>query len=78
MQKHPKFIVVIGASAGGLDALAEMAVHFQKGLDVAYCIVLHLSHKGIGDYVVNRLSKVTSLTCSLAKDGAPIKKIIST
>lgn len=31
MQKSPKFIVVIGTYAGGLDALAEMAERFQKG-----------------------------------------------
>ena len=52
---HPKFIVVIGASAGGLDALGEMVQTFEKGLDCAYCIVLHLSRKGIGDFVVHRL-----------------------
>ena len=72
--KHPKFIAVIGASAGGLDALKEMVQHFQQGLDVAYCIVLHLSRKAIGDYVVPSLSKVTSLPCHLAEDGAPIEK----
>ena len=38
MIKHPTFIVVIGASAGGLDTLVEMVSGFQKGLDVAYCI----------------------------------------
>ncbi|MBC7826606.1 MAG: chemotaxis protein CheB [Chitinophagaceae bacterium] len=74
MIKHPKFIVAIGASAGGLDALMEMARSLQKGLDVAYCIVLHLSRKGIGDFVVHRLKQVTSLDCSLAINGAPIKK----
>ena len=70
----PKFIVVIGASAGGLNALAEMVQHLQKGLDTAYCIVLHLSRKGIGDFIVHRLSQVTSLSCSLATDKSLIKK----
>lgn len=72
--KHPKFIVVVGASAGGLDALAEMVQTLQKGLDVAYCIVLHLSRKGIGDFVVHRLAQATSMHCSLAVNGAEIKK----
>lgn len=71
---HPKFIVAIGASAGGLNALVEMVQHLQKGSDVAYCIVLHLSRKGIGDFVVHRLSQVTTMPCSLAVNGAPIKK----
>ncbi|MCW3072466.1 MAG: hypothetical protein JWO44_2356 [Bacteroidetes bacterium] len=74
MIKQPKFIAVIGASAGGLDALAEMVKNLEKGLDVAYCIVLHLSHKGIGDFVVHRLQQVTTLSCSLAKNGELIKK----
>jgi two-component system chemotaxis response regulator CheB len=38
-------------------------------LDTAYCIVLHLSRKGIGDFVIHTLQKVTSLHCTLAKDG---------
>lgn len=70
----PKFIVVIGASAGGLNALTEMVQSFRKGLDVAYCIVLHLSRKGIGDFVVHRLKQVTSMPCSIAVNGAAIKK----
>ena len=74
MVHYPKFIVVIGASAGGLDALTEMVQNLQKGLDAAYCIVLHLSRKGIGDFVVHRLEQVTSMHCSLAVNGAPIKK----
>lgn len=47
MIKHPTFVVVIGASAGGLDALTAMMSHFEKGLDVAYCIVSHLSRKAL-------------------------------
>ncbi len=73
MIQHPKFIVVIGASAGGLNALMEMVQTLQKGLDVAYCTVLHLSRKGIGDFIVHRLKQVTALPCSLAVNGAPIK-----
>lgn len=71
--KHPKFIVVIGTSAGGLNALVEMVQALQTGLNVAYCIVLHLSRKGIGDFVVHRLSQVTTMPCQLAVNGAMIK-----
>lgn len=74
MIKSPKFIVVVGASAGGLDALAEMVGSLQKDLDVAYCVVLHLSRKGIGDYVVHRLSSATQMRCSMAKNGAALRK----
>jgi len=54
--------------------LMEMVQTLQKGLDVAYCIVLHLSRKGIGDFVVHRLQQVTTMHCSLAVNGAAIKK----
>ena len=74
MGNQCKFIVVIGASAGGLNALTEMVQNLQKGLDVAYCIVLHLSRKGIGDFVVHRLKQVTEMDCSLAKNGGIIEK----
>jgi len=70
----PKFIVVIGASAGGLNALIEMVQSFEKGLDTSYCIVLHLSRKGVGDFVVHRLTQVTDMKCCLVVDGATIKK----
>jgi two-component system chemotaxis response regulator CheB len=73
MIKHPKFMVVIGASAGGLNALAEMVQNLQKGLDVAYCIVLHLSRKGIGDFIVHRLAQVTAMPCSMVVNGGPVK-----
>jgi len=58
---HPAFIVVIGASAGGLHALMEMVQTLQKGLDVAYCIVLHLSRKAIGDFVLHRHLQIAAI-----------------
>lgn len=73
MIKPPKFMVVIGASAGGLNALAEMVQNLQKGLDAAYCIVLHLSRKGIGDFIVHRLAQVTGMPCSMVVNGGPVK-----
>jgi two-component system chemotaxis response regulator CheB len=51
-----------------------MAGGLEKGHDVAYCIVLHLSRKGIGDFVVHSLSSATPLPCSLAGDGEKIQK----
>jgi two-component system chemotaxis response regulator CheB len=51
-----------------------MVQYLPKGQDTAYCIVLHLSRKGIGDYVVHTLEKNTSLKCMLALDGDPIER----
>jgi two-component system, chemotaxis family, protein-glutamate methylesterase/glutaminase len=74
MSNHPKFIVVIGTSAGGLNALVELVRNLPKNLDAAYCIVQHLSRKGIGDFVVHRLEQFTSIPCSLVTDGASIER----
>lgn len=74
MGERPRFIAVIGASAGGLNALMEMVQTFQKGLDIAYCIVLHLSRKGIGDFIVHRIKQVTDLNCSMAVHDGLIEK----
>ena len=68
-----KYVVVIGASAGGLNALSEMVRHLVPQNDCAYCIVLHLSRKGIGDYVVHTLQKATALHCSMATDGVVLE-----
>ena len=70
----PKFIVVIGGSAGGLNALIKLVQHFETGKDVAYCIVLHLSRKATGDFVVQRIQQVTPMECSLAEEGTILKK----
>lgn len=70
----PGYIVVIGASAGGIEALKELVSQFDAEMDAAFFIVMHLSETGIGSYLVHRLQQVTSLSCKLAEEGAPIVK----
>jgi two-component system chemotaxis response regulator CheB len=74
MAAHPKFLVVIGASAGGLDALSEMVQSLQTGLNTAYCVVLHLSRTGVGDFVAHRLKQNTVMACKLAKNGEALEE----
>jgi two-component system chemotaxis response regulator CheB len=71
---EPKFIVVIGTSAGGIRALEELVMQLKPDMDAAFFIVLHLSRKGIGKYLFQRLQEVTTLQCKLAQDGEPIRK----
>jgi two-component system chemotaxis response regulator CheB len=72
--KSPKCIIVIGASAGGINALCELVAQFQKEIDAAIFIVLHLSRRGVGDYLKHRLQQYTELTCHLATDELAIEK----
>lgn len=74
MANKPGFIIVIGASAGGLNAMSELVAQFDKDIDAAIFIVLHLSRKGISDFLVHQVQKHTSLPCKMAIDQAPIEK----
>src|ERR1700694_3550546 len=74
MPQEPKHMIVIGTSAGGLNALSELVGQFKAEWDAAYFIVLHLSRKGISDFLVHRLQQFTSLSCMLAVGGQQIAK----
>lgn len=66
--KKPEYIITIGASAGGLNAMSELVSQLPEGINAAVFIVLHLSKVGLGDFLVNRLQKYTTYTCAVATD----------
>jgi two-component system, chemotaxis family, protein-glutamate methylesterase/glutaminase len=74
MDEKPKFVVVIGTSAGGFFALAELISQLTEEMDAAFFVVMHLSHRGIGGYLVNQMQKYTSLLCTEAEEKAAIKR----
>src|SRR5881227_1963647 len=74
MEHEPKHIIVIGTSAGGLNALNKLVNQFKEDWDAAFFIVLHLSRKSISDFLVKRLQQYTKLKCVMATDNEPIKK----
>jgi two-component system, chemotaxis family, protein-glutamate methylesterase/glutaminase len=69
-----KFIVVIGASAGGTVALPELLGQLKPQMDISVFIVMHISKKTTGDLLVERLQKHTRLKCKLPKQGEEIKR----
>lgn len=71
---EPKFIVAIGTSAGGIRALEELVTQLTPDMDAAFFIVLHLSRKGIGKYLFQRLQENTNLRCKVAVHGEPIMR----
>jgi two-component system chemotaxis response regulator CheB len=71
---EPKFIVVAGASAGGLNALAEFVSQLSEDLDAAIFLLLHLSNKGIGDFLIHRFQRHTTMPCHVARNNEPIIK----
>ncbi len=72
--KAPKFIIVVGTSAGGMNALIELVSQLKDNMDAAFFIVMHLSRTSISDFLVHRLQPHTSLKCEVATEDAKIKK----
>lgn len=67
---RPKYIIVVGASAGGMNALSELVTEFNEKMDVAVFIVMHLSRTSISDFLVHRLQPHTSYKCEIAIENA--------
>lgn len=71
--QKPEFVVTIGASAGGLNAITELISNLPTEIDAAILIVLHLSKVGLGEFLIHRLQKYTSYTCKMAADEEQIE-----
>jgi two-component system chemotaxis response regulator CheB len=68
-----RFIVVVGASAGGSVALTEFFDSLTPDLNIAVFVVLHLTKRSIGDLLVARLQKHTTFTCKIPHHKEKIK-----
>lgn len=66
-------IVVIGASAGGFNAILEVADHLPVTTNAAVFIIQHLSAKSNIAYLVEHLQQHTAFKCKLSVDGEIIK-----
>ncbi len=72
--KAPKFIIVVGTSAGGMNALIELISQLTENIDAAFFIVMHLSRTSISDFLVHRLQPHTLLKCAVATEDTSIEK----
>ncbi len=66
------FIVGVGASAGGLEAITDLLNNFPENLDIALVIAQHLS-PNYKSQLVALLSKDSKLIVIEAEDGMPIQ-----
>ena len=73
MESEPKFIVVIGASAGGLHSVIELAAQLTEEVNAAIFVVLHTSNVAFGDVLIQRLQKNTVFKCKMAEHEEVIK-----
>jgi two-component system chemotaxis response regulator CheB len=72
--QEPKCIIVIGASAGGLNSVIQLTSQLKGSLDAAVLIVLHLRKLTTNNMVAERLQAQSEFTCKLAKDGESLRK----
>jgi two-component system chemotaxis response regulator CheB len=68
------YVVVIGASAGGLNAVSELVSRLPSKINAAIFVVLHLSKTALSDILFARIKKNTSLICGIAVDNEPINR----
>lgn len=71
--KEPKYIVVVGASAGGLHSIIELMAQFTEEIDAAVFVVLHTPNMAYSDVVISRLQKNTVFTCKMAEHDETIR-----
>lgn len=65
-------IIVVGASAGGVEALSQLVADLPHDLPAAVCVVLHMSaHSGTA--LSQILARRTKLAVGQASDGEPIR-----
>lgn len=69
---QPKYIIVIGTSAGGNLALAKLVAQFKIGMDAAILIVMHLPSTTHNNFLSKRLQPSTSLKCVVPQAGEKI------
>jgi two-component system chemotaxis response regulator CheB len=65
-------LVVIGASAGGVEALRRVVAALPADLEAAVCVVLHIA-PGSASALAGILERAGDLPCRRAEDGAPLR-----
>lgn len=69
MAARGRNIIVIGTSAGGLDALDQLIGQLPTDIPAAIFIVQHLAPEVSGSALLRRLGRYKSFQCKLATDG---------
>ena len=65
-------LIVIGASAGGVEALSRVVSGLPSDLDACVCVVLHLAPQGTSA-LASILTRAGPLPCRTAVDGEPLR-----
>jgi two-component system chemotaxis response regulator CheB len=66
-------IIVVGTSAGGLDALTTFVQQLPADFPAPVLIVMHISPDATGDVLLNALNTHGKLNCKHAEHGEPVR-----
>jgi len=69
----PNRIIVMGASAGGLQAITKVVSQLQSNFPVPILVVQHISADATGNVLLDSLSRNSELICAHAKNGTVMK-----
>jgi two-component system, chemotaxis family, protein-glutamate methylesterase/glutaminase len=69
MLMKPKRIVVVGTSAGGMEALGKLIRNLPGDFPAPVFVVQHMAADATGDVLVQTLAKLSKLECQHAKHG---------
>jgi two-component system, chemotaxis family, protein-glutamate methylesterase/glutaminase len=73
MPKNGHNIIVIGTSAGGMQALEIVMGQLPADLPASVFIVQHLNAQSSVEFLAGRLDRHSALTCKVARHGATFK-----
>lgn len=69
-----KKLIVIGASAGGFNALIQLVQNLPAEMPIAVCVVIHLAKTSSADVLVKHLQKYTSYNCLVPEDNEELRE----
>lgn len=67
-------LIVIGASAGGMQAIAKVLGGLDRNIDAAVLVVLHLSDRSNSSTITNSFQRQTDLQCEEAREGELLRR----
>lgn len=68
-----KAVIVVGTSAGGLDALRKLVMQLPERFEAPVFVVQHMAPDATAEVLVDALSKAGKVECTLAKHGETFK-----
>src|SRR2546423_5551127 len=72
--EEPKYITVVGASAGGLNSIIELSAQLSDEMNLSVFFVLHITETPFSDLLIERIQKNTLFTCKIAENGERIRR----